>query len=199
MRVVDVEYRRTGDAPAPAAVQDCRCALYWVFQNAAKYGFDKDHIAITGGSAGGHLILLTAMLQPSDGFDSECSGPAPGSVKAIIDYYGATDLVTGFKTVPGVEKWLGPEASPDFMKRLSPLSYVRKGLPPVLMIHGDADEMVPYQDSVKLGKALTAASVPNELITIPGGKHGRFNWSDADTIRVQRKIETFLRAQGLTQ
>src|SRR4051812_3697613 len=67
MRVVSVQYRLADVAPAPAAVKDCRCALYWVFQNAGKYGFDPKRIALTGGSAGGHLVLMTGILQPSDG------------------------------------------------------------------------------------------------------------------------------------
>ncbi len=199
MRVVSVRYRLSGVAPAPAAVEDCRCALYWVFQNAAKYGFDTDKIALTGGSAGGHLVLMAGFLRPSDGFDSGCSGPAPGPVKAIVDYYGPTDLVRGFDTTPGLQKWMGANASKTLAKRLSPLTWIRAGGPPVLIIHGDADEMVSYQDSVSLRDALTAAGVPNELVSVPGGKHGRFRWSDDDIIRVQRRIESFLSSRGLTE
>jgi acetyl esterase/lipase len=199
MRVVSVQYRLSGVAPAPAAIQDVRCALYWVFQNAEKYGFDKAKIAITGGSAGGHLILMAGFLRPSDGFDNECSGPAPGPLKGIVDYYGPTDLVTGFDSTPGAIKWMGSGASKELAKRLSPLTYVRRGLPPVLIIHGDADEMVAFQDSVALRDALTKAGIPNELVTVPGGKHGRFRWTDDDTIRVQRKIESFLSSRGLTE
>src|SRR4051812_46221185 len=68
MRVVSVQYRLAKVAPAPAAVKDCRCALYWVFQNAEKYGFDRTKVVLTGGSAGGHLVLMTGMLKPGDGF-----------------------------------------------------------------------------------------------------------------------------------
>jgi dipeptidyl aminopeptidase/acylaminoacyl peptidase len=100
--------------------------------------------------------------------------------------------------IPFLENWLKGSADPQLMaKRLSPLTYVRSGLPPTLIIHGDVDEMVPYQESLKLRDALTAAQVPNELVTIPGGKHGRFRWTDADAIRSQRSIETFLRRYGL--
>ena len=182
-------------APAPAAVKDCRCALYWVYQNAQKYGFDPAKIALTGGSAGGHLVLMTGFLRPADGFDDECSGPPPPTVSAIVNYYGPTDLVSAWDAkVPFLLGWFKGVPDPRALaKRLSPLTYVRTGLPPVLTIHGDADEMVPYQDAVKLRDSLTSHRVPNELITIPGGKHGRFRWTDEDTIRVQRGIETFLR------
>ena len=201
MRLVTVEYRLAGVAPAPAAVKDCRCALYWVFQNASKYGFDPAKIALTGGSAGGHLVLMTGLLQPSDGLDDECSGPAPGPVKAIVNYYGPTDLVSAFKLKDkNVQNWLRGSSDPlELARRLSPLTYVRSGLPPVLTIHGDADEMVPYQDALKLRDALTAARVPNKLVTILNGHHGRFRWSDSDTIRVQQTIETFLQSHNLTE
>ena len=200
MRVVSVQYRLAGVAPAPAAVKDCRCALYWVFQNAEKYGFDRTKIALTGGSAGGHLVLLAGMLRPSDGFDDHCSGEQPGRIVAIVNYYGPTDLVNALDGNDSLQKWLKPGMDQrELARRLSPLTYVRKDLPPVLTIHGDSDEMVPYQDAVKLRAALDHASVPNELITIPGGKHGRFRWTDADILRAQRAIEVFLRKYALRQ
>ena len=200
MRVVSVQYRLAGVAPAPAAVKDCRCALYWVFQNAEKYGFDRTKIALTGGSAGGHLVLLAGMLRPSDGFDDECSGEQPGRIAAIVNYYGPTDLVNALDGNDSLQKWLKPgKDQRELARRLSPLTYVRKDLPPVLTIHGDSDEMVPYQDAVKLRAALDGAHVPNDLITIPGGKHGRFRWTDADILRAQRAIEVFLRKYALTE
>ena len=118
-----------------------------------------------------------------------------------VDYYGPTDLVSALERKnKDVVGWFKGVNNPrDLAARLSPLRYVRKGLPPVLIIHGDADEMVPYEDSIKLRDALTAAQVPNELVSIPGGKHGRFQWSDADTIRVQRNIEAFLNRNQLTE
>lgn len=201
MRVVSVQYRLAKVAPAPAAVKDCRCALYWVFQNAGKYGFDPGRIALTGGSAGGHLVLMTGLLKPSDGLDDECSGAVPGRIAAIVNYYGPTDLVNGLKqNNPSVLDWLRGTRDPqELAMRLSPLHYVRADSPPILTIHGDADEIVPYQDALKLRDALSKAGVPNELITIPGGKHGRFRWTDADTIRVQRSIERFLRKEDLVE
>jgi acetyl esterase/lipase len=201
MRVVSVQYRLAGVAPPPAAVKDCRCALYWTFQNAGKYGFDPNKIALTGGSAGGHLALMTGLLKPSDGFDDECSGTPPGRVVAIVNYYGPTDLANGVEQKnASVLGWFrGVADAKSLAWRLSPLKYVGKDTPPILTIQGDADEMVPYQDSLKLRDALSKAGVANELVTIPGGKHGRFRWTDADTIRVQRSIESFLRRYGLTE
>ena len=145
MRVVSVQYRLAGVASAPAAVKDCRCALYWVFQNAAKYGFDPAKIALTGGSSGGHLVLMTGLLKPSDGLDDDCPGPQPGPVKAIVNYYGPTDLVSGFHSnIPFLLNWFkGVDSPMEMARRLSPLSYVRPGAPRFLRSMGTPTRWFP--------------------------------------------------------
>ena len=77
---------------------------------------------------------------------------------------------------PGVSAQLSPSAQTrdEVAKRVSPLTYVRPGLPPILTIHGDADRVVPYQHAVRLHDALAKVSVPHQLLTIPGGGHGNF-------------------------
>ncbi|MCW5962741.1 MAG: alpha/beta hydrolase [Bryobacterales bacterium] len=197
LRVVAVEYRLSGRAPAPAAVEDCRCAFLWVAKHGREFGVDPERIVITGGSAGGHLALMTAMLD--DSFDKACGidGPPPKAM-AVVNYYGATDLIPGWREQkPHFLKFFREVADPEALaKRLSPLTWVRAGMAPVLTIHGDADEMVPYGHSARFHQALEKAGVANELVTIPGGAHGRHTWTDADTIRVQRHIEAFLAKQG---
>ena len=71
--------------------------------------------------------------------------------------------------------WLGSVPNrEEIAQRVSPLTYVRPGLPPILTVQGDADPTVPYSHSLRLRNALNKAGVPNELVTIPGGKHGQF-------------------------
>jgi acetyl esterase/lipase len=199
MRVVSVQYRLSGVAPAPAAVEDCRCAFRWVVRNAEKYGIDTNRIVITGGSAGGHLALMTGMLEPSAGFDGECPGEEALRPAAIINYYGNTDVLGAYeRKSKSALLWLRGAGDPkELARRLSPLTYVRAGLPPILTIHGDADEAVPYEDGVRLHEALEEERVPNQLLTIRGGRHGRFHWADEDTIKVQRTIEAFLTKHGV--
>ena len=72
--VVNVAYRLADAAHAPAAVEDCRCALRWVYRNADQYNFDLDKVVVTGNSAGGHLALTTGMLPESAGLDRQCPG-----------------------------------------------------------------------------------------------------------------------------
>ena len=185
--IVNVEYRLGQVALAPGAVEDCRCALRWLIQNAETYNLDTARVVVSGHSAGGHLSLTTGMLPASAGLDKRCPvrvAPAYSSepempVAAIVNWYGITDvndLIAGPNAKTYAVQWLG--SMPDreaVAKRVSPLTYVRAGLPPVLTIHGDADPIVPYQHGVQLQAALTAKGVPNRLHTIPGGSHGGFS------------------------
>ena len=196
MNVVNVEYRLARVAPAPAAVEDCRCALRWVIQHAKEYGIDVNRIVVSGGSAGGHLALTTGMLPASAGLDRQCPGPDNLKVAAIVNWYGIADvneLLDGVNMKPYAVTWLG--SAPDreqIATRVSPLTYVRAGLPPVLTIHGDADPTVPYTQSVRLHKALTAAGVPNELLTMPGGRHGFDCCTATQRVNAYAKIREFL-------
>ena len=181
--VVNVEYRMSGTALAPAAVEDARCALRWVYRNAKQFHLDTDRIIVTGHSAGGHLALMAGMLTEDAGLDNNCLsdpnyGELPLKVAAIVDWYGPTDvgdLLDGANRKTYAVAWLG--SLPDrkaMAERVSPLTYVRAGLPPILMIHGDSDPVVPYSQSVHLHQALDKVHAPNELFTIPHGLHGMF-------------------------
>ena len=200
--VVNVEYRMARVAFAPAAVEDCRQALRWVVKNSKTYGFDTSRIVITGGSAGGHLALITGMLVPSAGFDAtkewdQSTTPLP--VAAIVNWFGITDvkdLLSGANRQQYAVSWLGSQPDRDAIAAsVSPLTYVRPGGPPVISVHGDNDELVPYSHGVRLHAALTEAKVPNRLITIKGGKHGGFNRDD--TIACYAAIREFLRQNGV--
>ena len=72
--------------------------------------------------------------------------------------------------------WLGSDIArqQEIARRVSPLTYVRPGLPPIIAIQGDADPTVPFSHSLRLRDALNKAGVPNQLVVIPGGKHGNF-------------------------
>ncbi|MBI4892572.1 MAG: alpha/beta hydrolase [Acidobacteria bacterium] len=198
--VVNVEYRLARVSLAPAAVEDCRCALRWVARNAKQYGFDPAKLILTGGSAGGHLALITGMIPESAGLDRYCEGGPEPKAAAIVNWYGITDvadLLDGQNKKGYAVTWLGWQSDRvEIAKRVSPMTYVRAGLPAVLTIHGDADPTVPYAHGVALTKALKAAGVQAELFTVPGGKHGGF--SLAESLKVYQAIGGFLGGLGLT-
>jgi acetyl esterase/lipase len=197
--VVNVQYRLAQVSLAPAAVEDCLCALRWVIRNAEQYNIDAARIVVTGNSAGGHLALTTGMIPASAGLDRECPGPEALSVAAIVNWYGITDvgdLLAGENEKSYAVRWTGslPDRL-DVARRVSPLSYVRGGLPPILTIHGDADPVVPYRHAIRLHEELSTAGVDNQLHTVPGGGHGGFNRDE--TIAIFETIQAFLGTHGL--
>jgi acetyl esterase/lipase len=209
--VVNVEYRLAKVAPAPAAVEDCLCALHWIGRNAKKYMFDLSKVVVTGGSAGGHLALTTAMIPPSAGFENECAsdddpdwkGPwsdARPNVAAVINWFGitdVTDMLHGTNIRSYAVSWLGNVTDrEDLAKRLSPVTYVCSGSPPVLTIQGDADQIVPYSNATRLHEALNKAGIKNQLVTIRGGDHGGF--TTEQEMMAFETIHTFLASLGIT-
>jgi acetyl esterase/lipase len=192
--VVNVEYRLARVSLAPAAVEDCLCALRWVAAQAATYGFDTSRLVVSGDSAGGHLALATGMIPENAGLDRECPGVPLPKVAAIVNWYGITDvadLLDGPNLKPYAVAWMGSMPNRmEIAKRVSPLTYVRPGLPPLLTIHGDADPTVPYTHATRLHEALSKAGVTNQLLTIPGGKHGGF--TPEERIKIFSTIQEFL-------
>jgi acetyl esterase/lipase len=196
---VNVEYRLARVSNAPAAVEDCLCALRWVIRNAKQYGFDTSKIVVSGGSAGGHLALTTGLIPTSTGLDRQCPGNEELKVAAIVDWYGITDvadLLDGENMRAYAVQWLGSAPNRvEIAKRVSPLTYVRAGIPPIISIQGDADPVVPYSHSVRLQQALQKAGIDHELVTIPGGKHG--NFTREENQRAYVAIKAFLKKHGM--
>ncbi len=197
--VVDVEYRLARISLAPAAVEDCLCALRWVAKNADKYHFDVKRIVVTGESAGGHLALTTGMIPESSGLASECPGPPLPRVAAIVDWFGISDvneLLDGPNERDYAVAWLGSRPDRDEVaRRVSPLTYIRPDLPPVFIIHGTADPTVPYSQAVRLHEALDGAHVPNRFFSIENGKHGHF--TARQQIEIYTAIHEFLKQNGV--
>jgi acetyl esterase/lipase len=202
--IVNVQYRLAGVATAPAAVQDVRCVLSWIDKNAERFNFDTQRIVVTGSSAGGHLALMAGMLRDEDDLDApECRNPPP--VAAIVDFYGPTDLDSwpapdpkgGFLQAPhsSIARWIGPRADADVMrKKMSPINYVRDGLPPIFIVHGDADPVVPLQESLNLKQRLEAIGARSALHVVAGGMHGKFN--DEQQRAIERDVLQFLRKEA---
>lgn len=204
--VVNVEYRMARVALAPAAVEDATCALRFVVDKAKDYGIDTNRIVVTGESAGGHLALAVGMIPESAGFTRVCAGggfrgneASVPKVAAIINWYGITDvteMLGGANARSYAVQWLGTAANrDDVAKSVSPLTYVRSGLPPILSIQGDMDPIVPYSQNVRLRDALTKAGMKHELFTVPGGGHGNFKPEERTAIYL--KIREFLAKNGL--
>ncbi|HZH66186.1 MAG TPA: alpha/beta hydrolase [Flavisolibacter sp.] len=198
--VANIAYRLTGQATAPAAVEDARCALIYLVKNAKALNIDVTKIVVMGGSAGGHLALMAGMLANDHRFDKACSGVEGIKVAAIIDKYGITDVWDWAygpnKRSKSATAWLGEHAKDQqFAASVSPMTYVSKTNPPIFIVHGDADPTVPYQQSVDFHRKLQAAGVTTKFITVPGGLHGKFD--KEKNSEINKEIIAFLKSVGV--
>lgn len=199
-RVVNVEYRMAGNSLAPGSVEDTRCALRWIYRNAAQYKFDTSKIVLTGHSAGGHLSLITGMLPDGTALDNRCYadakyGDVPMKVAAIVNWYGISDvndLIQGPNLKNYAVMWMGsmPNAV-EVAKSVSPLTYIRTGLPPIITFHGDKDDVVPYTHATRLHDGLNKTGNVNKLVTVKGGGHGMF--TQAEYVTAFDEIWKFLK------
>lgn len=206
---VNVEYRTGHQSPAPAAVEDGRCALRWITNRAREYSLDSSKFVLTGTSAGGHLSLIAGMLPANTVFDRQCtveggarwnSAAVPEvKVAAIVNWFGigdVADLLEGPNAKNYAREWFGSMSNPEQLaKQLSPVNHVRAGLPPIITIHGEHDDVAPYSHAVRLHEMLEKAGVPNQLVTIRGRKHGGF--SREEMMDSYAKIREFLRKNGI--
>jgi acetyl esterase/lipase len=200
--VASVEYRLSGEAPFPAQIDDVRAALRFLRSNAAAYHINPDKVGIWGGSAGGHLAGLAAASCGAS-FGAPAAGPSE-CTQAFVGWYGVYDFTTidsqrtanlaaGTKPDPtangAIEKLLKCEgaACADAMAKASPVTYVDKSDPPMLLIAGDKDQTVPYQQSVEMNDRLKAAGVTSELIIIPDVDHSFIGKTPASTTDATQK------------
>ena len=223
MSVVTVQYRNAKDAPAPAAIQDVRCAMAWVKANAAKYNFDTARVVTYGESAGGHLALMAAYAPAS--FSPPGCKDQP-KVVAVLDFLGPTNLAEGLTdrgSSDFTHQWLAmdmpsppypaspaPDGSKPTVKwpppdektlararEMSPMTYIRRGLPPTFIVYGDVDRTVDPAQDIQLKKALDAAGIPNGVDVVVGRGHGGFSKEEND--RSKLLCLEFMKTQGILQ
>ena len=178
--VVNIDYRLLYQAPFPACIADCRYALNWIYENASQYKFDTTRIVVSGESAGGHLALMTGFLTDDrEIFIPEKPITRKLKVAAVINWFGVTDMekIADFwNSDDFVRNLTGDTLTKAYIyKTCSPLTYVNPAVPPVLTIHGDRDESVPFIHAQVLHDALNENQVKNKLIVIEGKRHGDFD------------------------
>jgi acetyl esterase/lipase len=171
--IVNINYRLSDVAKAPAAVIDVRDALEWIYENADEYYFDTDNIVVAGESAGAHLALMTGLIQKGD---SVCVAKyvveKDYKVHAIINWNGLADLMhPWFKDHP----WFDPNDNFETAsKSLSPITYLNENSPPTISVQGTKDPFVPIEASEKLHELCDKIGIKNKLIKIDGKGHGNF-------------------------
>lgn len=174
-----INYRLARVAPAPAALEDVKCAARFVRANAERYSVDPERIFTEGASAGAHLALMLGMCDdPAFEGDGGWEGVS-SRVAAVVDHSGITDVydVTYGDHARGWGRaWLRvDEGRTELLaRRLSPLHYVdNSGLPPIFIHHGSRDEIVPFDQALRLYVHLLERGRPVELVIRPGAGHGK--------------------------
>jgi acetyl esterase len=158
------------------AIDDVRAAVAYVRTHAADYNVDPSRIALVGESAGAQLAAMAA-LKPGQN----------GAVQAAVGFYCPSDLVTLIQTMPMIPDSIrrAVKGTPledllmAYLRDLSPIRWVREGAPPFLLIHGTADTVVPYQQSVDLCGAMRKTGSACDLYPVDGGGHGLRWWEPA--------------------
>ncbi len=193
--IASIDYRFAADAVFPEILKDCNAAVSYLYDHAAEFGFDRERFAIMGFSAGGHLGTLMGLSnnQQVDAFF------VPGSsrqfrFRAIVDFYGPMDL----EKMPNSRNAEAPESillggrpgdHPERARAASPLTYIDAKDPPVLIIHGEKDDMVPPGQSRLLLSQLQQHGVKSELMVVPGAPHYGIMF---DEEAVRRKVVGFV-------
>ena len=207
---ISIGYRLSTEATWPAQIHDCKAAIRWLRANARKYHLDPDRIGIIGESAGGHLVAMLGTSGDVEALEGDL-GPNKGTssrVRCVVDEFGPAELLTMGDSPSRMSHYAAdsPESRllggaildhKELARAASPITYVSKDDPPFLIIHGDADPLVPFSQSERLSKALRNAGVECHFIRVKDGGHGGFHNPELPR-RIRQFFDRHLRGQAGT-
>jgi acetyl esterase/lipase len=186
---ISVEYRLAAQKPTPGGltpfdcVQDVKSVIRYLKKNAAEFGIDPEKIVVSGGSAGGHLAVATALFEavndPQDDLKVSTMPAAMVLLFPVID----TSAEIGYGNALLGDRW----------KEIDPNSHVRSGLPPTITFHGTGDTVTPFAGAEKFHQAMKAAGNESELVIHEGGVHGYLMFDRALLEETLEKSTAFLR------
>lgn len=188
--IASVTHRSCWDVSAPAFLKDVKTAVRFLRAHAAEYDIDPERVCAWGTSSGGNTALLLGMTGDDPAFETDEWAGFSTKVKAVVDCFGPTDLVKmiddQYGAQPKNEENLlfalggrSMETYRETLTQISPIAYVKEGkvLPPFLILHGDADDVVLYEDSEALYDKLVACGHTADLVRVSGAPHEGDFWS----------------------
>jgi len=193
---VAANYRLSPSVAFPTHLLDCKKALCWIRENGAEYGMNTDFIAVTGGSAGGHLTALMGLtanrpeLQP-DNPDTDTS------LQAAIPFYGIYDFLVRYDQHPNqkvYQQFLNGkvmhetvEENPELWELASPVAQIHKDAPPFMILHGSHDSLASVRDAQVFTEKLEEVSEqPVVYVEMPGAEHA---WELMHSLRTEHTID----------
>jgi len=184
--IASVKHRSSDVAKSPAFLVDVKTAIRFLRKNAAEYNIDPNRFAIMGESSGGHISSMVGVSEDVADFETEEYGEYSSGVQAVVDIFGPSDITKFFDTIPRKEPFedhptarlIGglPEDYPERAQQINPMKYLdeNKTIPPFLILHGDSDGSVPFNQSVLLYEALRKHKKQVTFYKVLGAEHGRF-------------------------
>lgn len=190
--VAGVSIRSSSQVKFPGQLHDIKAAIRWLRANAARYNLDASHIAIVGDSSGGWTTAMAAVT--GDALEMEGAVGTTGvssAVQAAVAFYPPTNFVV--MDFWALRKCDGPachdsenspesrlvgcaiQSCPDKVKAASPLTYITPADPPIMILHGDSDQLVPHNQGEQLYMALNKACKDAVFVSLPKAPHGNWN------------------------
>ncbi len=202
-----LQYRESGLAAFPAQIQDAKTGVRFLRKHAEEYHIDADNIFIMGDSSGGHTAVLAGITADQDVLDTDVYGEFSCGVKAIVDFYGVTDVrqKEDFPTTLNQGEPDSPEGRliggknvyehPELSVPITCAGYVQKEteIPPILIMHGTGDDTVSWRQSVRLYKKLREEEKDVTFYVVEGATHGdNAFWTTENLDIVEKFIKKYM-------
>ncbi|HSP97448.1 MAG TPA: alpha/beta hydrolase [Candidatus Dormibacteraeota bacterium] len=202
LAVVSIDYRLAPQTTYPDSFQDCLDAVDWAAAHADELGADATRIGLWGDSAGGHLVLLLATSQTNPAYRGPRMRTEAARLRAVASLYPPTDLRAldraeqraGIARI--VRDFVGsePDEAPQRWLDASPIEQVHTALPPIFILQGTRDLLVPASQATRFAERLVAAGAPHRLEIVEGGLHGFDRIApDARALALIEDVREFLR------
>jgi acetyl esterase/lipase len=171
--IASINYRLVGTALWPAQIEDCKAAIRWLKAHAREYGYSANRLGVVGESAGGHLAAMLGTTSGTRTFDVGENLDYTSEVACVVNLFGLSDVTRE----PSVAARLLGSAGKDnleLVRGASPVTYVHRDEPPMLIVHGTDDKLVPYEQAELLADAMDKAHAQYHFHTVVGGGHNPY-------------------------
>jgi acetyl esterase/lipase len=168
--LVSINYRLYPTVRFPAMIEDVKCAIRSLRANASQFNIDPNRIAVRGDSAGGHLVSLLATSDPANGWDGGEYSDQSSRIQAAIVLAPATDFSQEFSN-DDIQMLVYVAFGTRNIPAASPITHITSDDPPFLLIHGNRDPVIPFEQSQSMYDALQKAGVPAELVVVENADH----------------------------